>query len=207
MKKVKVILVLVAVGLLNTQCKKEETTPEVVDPSVLRMTTTVDLAYDNSTQTDPICFLDLDSAHVFSVSNAQAHAAEIDLVYVLRYSNANDPMFISMGNFDGQSGYPISTWDKTTLGINQFSSFNHMVIDPASSQFTSANFASITKLSQLKSNIGSSFSSSDFEAIDPSHIGNIFVFRTHQGKVGAFRVINCQNGSSGFAELEIIIQQ
>ncbi|MCC6700678.1 MAG: hypothetical protein IT221_04095 [Fluviicola sp.] len=207
MKKVKVIFVLATVALLNTQCKKEETTPVTVDPLVLRMTTTLDLAYDNSTQTDPICFLDLDSAHVFSVSNAQAHAAEIDLVYVLRNTNANDPMFISMGNFDGQVGYPISSWDKTTLGINQFTAFNHITIDPASSQLTSTAFASITKLSQLKGYVGSGPSTSDFEQIDPSHIGNMYAFRTQQGKVGAFRVIDCQNGSSGFAQLEIIIQQ
>ena len=154
-----------------------------------------------------MCFLDLDLGTVYSVSTAAANANKIDVVYVLRYTAANDPMFISIGNFDGQNGYPISSWDKTTLGIGSFSTFNHTVIESAPSSLTTANFNAITKLSQLKGYIGNVSTSSDFEHLDPSHLGNIYQFRTQQGKVGVFKLNACQNGSSGFATIEIVIEK
>ena len=199
-------LLLIPIILLS--CKKKEVeTSETTDPATLRTTTTVNLAYDTGTQTDPVCFLDLDLGTVYSVSTAAANADKIDLVYVLRYSAANDPMFISIGNFDGNNGYPISSWNKTTLGISSFSTYNHTVIDGAPSALTTANFNSITKLSQLKSYIGNVTTSSDFEHLDPSHVGNIYQFRTQQGKVGVFKLNACQNGSSGFATIEIVIEK
>jgi len=194
------------------QCKKDteepQNNPSAEDPSVKRMTATIGLAYNTSTQSDPICFIDFDSAQVYPVSQAQAHADVIDAVYVLRYSNANDPMFISLGSFDGQPGYPISSWDKTTLGINAFSNYNHTSIDNASSSLTTANFAGITKLSQLKGYVGTGPAAGfDFEYIDPTQIGNMYAFRTQQNKVGAFRLIDCQNGSTGYATIEIVMEK
>lgn len=208
----KILVLTSSTMLVFNQCKKEEPeplTPTVVnDPDVSRQNVTIELAYNTSSQTDPVCFIDLDSARVFSVSQAASHASEIDLVYVLRYSNANDPMLISLGNFDGQAGYPISSWDKTTLGINAFNVFNHTSIDAAPSSLTTSNFAAITKLSQLKTYVGTGPGSAfDFEEINPTHIGNIYSFRTQQNKVGAIRIIDCQNGSSGYVTMEIVKEQ
>lgn len=199
---------LLFIPLVLFSCKKKEVeTNETTDPATLRTTTTVNLAYDTGTQTDPMCFLDLDLGTVYSVSTAAANADKIDIVYVLRYTPANDPMFISLGSFDGQNGYPISSWDKTSLGIGSFSTFNHTVVESAPSSLTTANFNAITKLSQLKGYIGNVSTSSDFEHLDPSHVGNIYQFRTQQGKVGAFKLNACQNGSSGFATIEIVLEK
>ena len=202
------ILVLLFSSLLIFSCKKKEIEPTTTsDPATLRTTSTVDLAYDTGTQTDPLCFLDLDLGTVYSVSNAAANADKIDVVYVIRYTAANDPMFISIGNFDGQNGYPISSWDKTTLGIGAFANYNHTVVEGAPASLTTANFNAIATLSQLKGYIGNVSTTSDFEHLDPSHVGNIYQFRTQQGKVGAFKLTACQNGSSGFASVEIVVEK
>jgi hypothetical protein len=205
MKKIAVVIML---GMLvfSTSCKKKKVeqtpTPEI---PIHSYTSTVSLAYAN-TQTDPACFIDLDNGAVYTVSQALAHQSEIDIVYVLRYSSANDPMFISIGNFDGGVGYPISYWDKTTLGIDSFTTFNHTLLSDANSSNTATGFDAITTVSGFSSWLGSSFASSDFNNVDPAMIGNVKLFRTHQNKRGALKILNCQNGSSGFATIEIKVE-
>lgn len=196
-----------------TGCKKDDppanttTNPTTPVVNLKRHTVTVSLAYSTDTQTDPYCFMDLDSGYVYPVSVAAQYADKIDLVYVIRYSNANDPMFISLGNFDGQQGYPISTWNKSTLGIGGFSFFNHTGMDTAPSGLTTAQFNSMTTVAQLESFLGNGEGSIlDFMDINTSEVGDIFEFATQQGKIGAFRVLDAQNGSSGFATIEIIVE-
>ncbi len=210
MKKLIFIFSITLLATSFSSCKKKKITPtttSATDPAIFRTTTTVQLAYNNTTQTDPMCFLDLDAGTVYSVSNAAANADKIDLVYVLRYSNANDPMFISIGDFDGNSGMAISTWDKTTLGISNFTTFNHTTFDQCSSSFTTANFNAITKLSELNAALGTGPGSLEFYWVDPTVVGNLFEFRTQQGKLGTFKLNSCQNGSTGFATIEIVIEK
>lgn len=209
----KIIFSALILSAALTGCKKKDppatTSTNTGTPAVnlKRHVVTVYLAYNTSTQTDPYCFLDLDSGYVYPVSTAAQYAQKIDLVYVLRYSNADDPMFISLGNFDGQPGYPISSWNKSTLGIGSFSFFNHTGMDIAPSGLTTAQFTAMTSVAQLETYLGNGEGSIlDFVDINTSEVGDIYEFVTQQGKIGAFRVLDAQNGSAGYATLEVIVE-
>ena len=201
MKKIILSASMLSMLFFANSCKKESDASK----SVNAYTTTVKLAY-NSSQTDPQCFLDLDSGKVYRVSEALAHQNEIDMVYVLRYSNANDPMFISLGSFDGSSGYPISYWDKTTLGINRFSNFNHILLTSGSSSNTATGFAAVKTVADLNTWLNGNDPIHDFTNASPNEIGDMVIFKTHQNKNGAFKITNAVNGSSGFATIEIKIE-
>lgn len=205
---------LIALPLVVISCKKEKNpatptpTNPTPEPMLVHKIDTVMLAYNTSTQTDPICFFDFDAGTSFSVSDAPANAASIDFVYVLRYAAANDPMFISIGNFDGQPGYPISSWNKTTLGIGTFATYNHTAMWNAPSAVTTASFDAMTKKSELTAAIGTGPAEGfDNVTIDPTKVGNIYQFRTQQGKLGLFKVLDSQNGSSGYAIIDIKMEQ
>jgi hypothetical protein len=195
----KIFAVFFLIVLHATSCKKES------DLQMHTYNTTVNLAY-SSAQSDPSCFLDIDSGKVYKVSQAAAKQNEIDFVYVLRYNAANDPRFISLGSFDGKQGYPISYWNKSTLGINAFSFFNHTLISKGGSSNTLSGFASIKTVNDFNVWLNGNSAIFDAEEISTNEVGNIYLFKTQQNKRGAFRVVNAQNGSSGFATIEVKIE-
>jgi hypothetical protein len=204
MKKILVSTVVLAFILTSTSCKKDEETTTATS-NLKAFTTTVNLAY-NSSQTDPMCFIDFDAGKAYKVSEALAHQSEIDMVYVLRYMPANDPMFLSLGDFDGKPGMTGAYWDKTTLGINQFSTFNHTLIKGAGSSNTASGFATLKTVTEFNTWLNGNDPIHDFSGVEPTDIGNIYLFRTHQNKRGAFKVTDCKNGSQGYANLEIKIE-
>ncbi len=203
MKKLIFAFAILTIGV-STSCKKKKTTTPDSSVHVNTYNTSVTLAYDAS-QTDPMCFLDLDNGAVYSVSQASAHQSEIDVVYVMRYMNANDPMFISIGNFDGGSGYPISYWDKTTLGINTWTTFNHTYLSAVSSSSTTAMFDAMQTTADLTTWYGSAPIFDNLN-VNPNSIGALFKFKTHQNKRGAIKVIDCVNGSNGYATIQIKVE-
>ncbi len=204
MKKI-TFITFTAISFVMFSCKKKEVQPVATEVPIHAYTSTITLAYNNS-QTNPACFIDLDNGSVYTVSEALQHQLEIDLVYVLRNANANDPMLISIGAFDGVSGYPISYWDKTTLGIDLFSSFNQTALGDGNSSNTASGFDAITTVSGFTTWLGSNTPISDFMNVDPSNIGDIKIFRTQQNKKGAIKIVDCQNGASGFATISIKIE-
>jgi hypothetical protein len=204
MKK-QTMLSIFGILLLSVSCKKKNVEPTTSEVPIKTFTTTVDLAYNN-TQPDPACFIDLDKGLVYKVSEALQHQAEIDLVYVLRYFNANDPIILSIGDFDGHPGLPISDWTKTTLGINQFTTFNHTTLNYASSYNTATGFNAITTVNGLISWLNGNTTYHEFLDVTPATIGDIFLFNTHQNKKGALKVLDCQNGSAGYVKMEIKIE-
>lgn len=203
MKKITLSVLALAI-LVAMSCKKTELQEEV---KLKTFTATIDLAY-NKSQLNPACFLDLDSGKVYTVSQADSFQKTIDMVYVLRYFNADDPIFLSMGNFDGKSGYPISDWTKVTLGISDWTNYNHTNIGGANSSMTTQRFASMTNLAELNAAFNEVDNAiHDFKEITNSEVGNIFQFRTYQNKRGYFRLISATNGSSGKATIEIKIEK
>jgi hypothetical protein len=197
-------LLIGAFAIFNlASCTKKEPVPPANE--LKHFTSTVALAY-NDTQSDPACFIDLDKGAVYSVSEAAAHASEIDLVYVLRYNIANDPMMVSLGNFDGSDGITAAYWDKQTLEIDQFSTYNHTIIDQDNN--TATGFATLKSISDFDAWIENSldYTTQDYYWVDGGYIGDIYVFRTQQNKRGAFKLLDAQNGSNGFATIEIKIE-
>jgi hypothetical protein len=184
------------------------TIKEPVPPAneLKHFTSTVALAY-NDTQSDPSCFIDLDMGAVYPVSEAAAHAGEIDLVYVPVYLEDN-PFMVSIGVFDGHNGYTDLYWDKQTLGIEQFSTYNHTVI--RNSNNTVTGFETMSTVADFDAGIGDYLNNAsnvfDDEQVNGSRIGDIYVFRTQQNKRGAFKLLDAQNGSNGFATIEIKIE-
>lgn len=189
--------------LIFASCTKKD--PVQPTDQLKHFTSTIELAY-NESQADPACFIDLDNGKVYSVSEATAHAAEIDLVYVLRYTIANDPMVVSIGNFDGSDGITAAYWDKQTLGIGGFSNYNHTIVDQDGN--TATGFATLESIADFDAWIGNSldYTTQDYYQVDGGYIGDMYVFRTHQNKRGAFKLIDAQNGSTGYATIEIKIE-
>lgn len=182
-------------------CTKKDPIPPANE--LKHFTSTIEVAY-NDTQSDPACFIDLDMGAVYNVSEAAAHAGEIDLVYAPKYVEGNLRM-ISLGAFDGHNGITDLYWDKQTLGIDQFTTYNYTII--RNSNNTVTGFETMETVSDFDAGIGDYLTNAttvfDDDAVDGSRIGDIYVFRTHQNKRGAFKLLDAQNGSSGFATIEI----
>lgn len=194
-------LLIASVLTIFSSCKKDKSQSTVMRS----FSTKVSLAY-NSSQYNPMCFLDIDSGKIYAVSQAAAHQYDIDFVYVLRYNLANDPSFIGMGSFDGKAGYPISYWNKSTLEISSFSYFNHTLISKGGNSNTASGFNSIKTVADFNDWQQGNEAIQDIAEISTNEIGNIYLFTTHQNKRGAFRVVEAQNGSSGFATIDIKIE-
>lgn len=195
-------VLLLAVIAFSSSCHtKEKSTLN----NLRTYTTTVQLAYDNS-QIDPACFIDLDSGKVYNVSNAAFHQKDIDLLYAIRYDMVEDPNFFSLGTFDGSSGYTSNYWDKTTLGINNFTYFNHTTFGDGNSSNTLSGFLNLKTITDLNTWLDGNTPIYDFEGITNTEIGNIYIFITQQNKRGAFRVINAENGSHGYITIEIKVE-
>jgi hypothetical protein len=188
----------------DKKAKKDDGSCKLEVP-LKRFTVTVDLALSTSTQTDPKCFLDLDEGVAYRVSEANAKASVIDVVYARSFQASSFYYLESIGNFES-TPFAGPEWNKTTLGINTFSNFNYTSLyDYPSADITATQFSNFTTVSQLKS-IAYYYGGNGISILDGTEIGNVFAFKTQQNKQGVFKVINAQAGSNGFVTLEIIIE-
>ncbi len=205
MKQKTLIAVAMYVSIFTTACKKDDTT---TSPTMKTFIVNVDLAYDPTTQPNPACFIDFDEGKAYKVSEGAANASKIDGLYLLRYAIANDPIIVSPGSYDGSPGYVEADWKKADLLMQNWGTYNHTIVTDGASKHTSTGFAAIKTVNDFNAWLddGLKYTTSDFYFMDNTHIGNIYLFKTHQNKNGAFKLINAQNGSTGFATLEIKIQ-